>query len=49
VSVEDDDQAPAKQQNMLKKFDNSSIKTVAKEPVSLQTPLGSVMKFAKRS
>jgi hypothetical protein len=35
------DQAPAKQQKMLKKFENSSTKTVAKQSMSSQTPLGS--------
>jgi hypothetical protein len=43
------DQAPAKQQKILKKFEKSSMKTVAKQSVSLQTPLGSVMEFAKES
>jgi hypothetical protein len=43
------DQAPAKRQKMLKKFENSSTKVVAKQSMSLQTPLGSVMEFARRS
>jgi hypothetical protein len=37
------DQAPAKRQKMLKNFENSSMKTVAEQSVSSQTPLGSVM------
>jgi hypothetical protein len=53
VSVEDDnlqsDQAPAKRQKMLKKFENSSMKTVAEQSMSSQTLLGSVMEFARRS
>jgi hypothetical protein len=42
-------QAPAKRQKMLKKFDNSSTKTVAEQSMSLQTPFRSVMEFARRS
>jgi hypothetical protein len=42
-------QAPAKRQKMLKKFQNSSTKTVAEQSMSSQTLLGSVMEFAKRS
>jgi hypothetical protein len=42
-------QAPAKRQQMLKKYKNSSTKTVAEQSMSLQTPLGSVMDFAGRS
>jgi histone-lysine N-methyltransferase SETMAR len=34
---------------MMKKFENSSMKTVAKQSMSLQIPLGSVMEFARRS
>jgi hypothetical protein len=41
-------QASAKQQKMLKKFKNSSTKTVTKQSMSLQTMLGSVMEFARR-
>jgi hypothetical protein len=52
VSVEDDkhqgNQATAKQQKMLKKFKNSSMKTVAKQSMSLQIPLVSVMEFARK-
>jgi hypothetical protein len=43
------DQATTKLQKMLKKFENSSIKTVAKQSMSSKTPLGSVMEFARRS
>jgi hypothetical protein len=40
------DHAPAKRQRILKKFENSSTKTIAKQSMSSQTPLGSVMEFA---
>jgi hypothetical protein len=40
------DQAPAKRQKMLKKFENSSTITVAEQSISSQTPLGSVMESA---
>jgi vacuolar-type H+-ATPase subunit B/Vma2 len=40
-------QALTKQQRMLRKFKNSSMKTIAKQSMSLQTPLGSVMEFAR--
>jgi hypothetical protein len=40
-------QAPAKRQKMLKKFENSSMKTVAEQSMSLQTALGSLMEFAR--
>jgi hypothetical protein len=43
------DQAPEKRQKLLKKFENSSAKNVAEESMSSQTPLGSVMEFARRS
>jgi hypothetical protein len=43
------DQAPAKQQKMLKKFENLSTETIAKQSTSSQTPLGSVMEFARKS
>jgi hypothetical protein len=43
------DQATAERQKMLKKFENSSMKAVAEQFVSSQTPLGSVMEFARRS
>jgi hypothetical protein len=41
-------QAPAKRQKMLKKFENSFTKTIAEQSICLQTPLGSVMEFARR-
>jgi hypothetical protein len=41
-------QAPAKRQKMLKKFENSSTKTIAtKQSMTWQTPLASVMEFAR--
>jgi hypothetical protein len=43
------EQAPAEKQKMLKKFENSSTKTVAKQSMSSQIPLGSVKEFAERS
>jgi hypothetical protein len=43
------DRAPAKLQKMLKKFEKSSMKTVAEQSMSSQTLLGSVMEFARRS
>jgi hypothetical protein len=43
------DQASAKRQKMLEKFENSSTETVAEQSMSSQTLLGSIMKFAKRS
>jgi hypothetical protein len=43
------DQTPAKQEKMLKTFENSSTKTVTEQSMRLQTPLGSVMEFARRS
>jgi hypothetical protein len=43
------DQAPVKRQKILKKFDNSSMKTIAGQTMSSQTPFGSVMEFARRS
>jgi hypothetical protein len=42
------DQAPAKQQ-MLKKFGNSSMKTIIRESMSSQTPLVTVMEVTRRS
>jgi hypothetical protein len=41
------DQALAKRQKMLKKIENSSTKTVAEQSMNSQTPLGSVMEFAR--
>jgi hypothetical protein len=43
------DQAQAKRQEMLKKFENSSTKTVAQQILSSQTPLGSVMDEKERN
>jgi hypothetical protein len=37
------DQAPAKRQKMLKRFENSSMKTIIEQSISSQTLLGSVM------
>jgi hypothetical protein len=42
------DQAPTERQKMFKKFENSSTKTVAGQSMGSQTPLGSVMEFARR-
>jgi hypothetical protein len=39
------DRTPAKQQKMLKKFKNSSMMTVAKQSMSSQSPMGSVMEL----
>jgi hypothetical protein len=41
------DQAIAKQQKMLKKFQNSSTKTVTEQSMSSQTLLGSVTETAR--
>jgi hypothetical protein len=35
------DQAPAKRQKMLKKFENGPTKTIAEQSMSSQTPMGS--------
>jgi hypothetical protein len=43
------DQVPAKRQKMSKKLANSSMKTIAEQSMSSQTPLGSVMEFVRRS
>jgi hypothetical protein len=43
------DQEPGKRQKMLKKYENSSTKTVTEHSMSSQTMLGSVMEFARRS
>jgi ribonuclease HIII len=40
-------QAPAKRQKMLKKFEKSSTKNVTEQSMSSQTLLGSVMEFAR--
>jgi hypothetical protein len=51
VSVEYDERSgrpsTSKTQNMFKKFENSSMKTVAKQSMSSQTPLRAVMEFAR--
>jgi hypothetical protein len=44
-----DDHAPEKRQKMLKNFENSSMKIIAEQLMSSQTPVGSVMEFARRS
>jgi hypothetical protein len=53
VSVEDDEPAvqpsTEKRQKLSKQFENSSTKTVAEQSMSSQTPLGSVMEFARRT
>jgi hypothetical protein len=41
-------QAPAKQQKMLKKFENSSTMTVTQQSICFQTLLGSVLEFDRR-
>jgi hypothetical protein len=41
------DQAPSKWQEMWKNFDNPSMKTAAEQSMSSQTPLGSVIEFAR--
>jgi hypothetical protein len=43
------DQAPAKRHKMLKKLQNSSMKTIAEQSVDFQTPLESITEFARRS
>jgi hypothetical protein len=42
------DQAKAKPQKMLEKFENSSTKTVAENFIGSETLLGSVWEFARR-
>jgi hypothetical protein len=53
MSVEGDEYSwrpnTSKTTENVEKFENSSTKTVAKQFMSSQTPLGSVMKFARRS
>jgi hypothetical protein len=54
VSTEDDERSgrpntTIKTKKDVKKFDNSSTKSIAEQSMSSQTPLGSVMKFARRS
>jgi hypothetical protein len=43
------DQATAKRQKTLKNSQNSAIKTVGKQSMSSQTPLGLVIEFIRRS
>jgi hypothetical protein len=43
------DQAPAKRQKMLKKSENSSMKTAAEQSTSWQTLLRPIMEFSRRS
>jgi hypothetical protein len=53
VSPEDDERSgqssTSKTTENVEKTENSSKKTVAKQSMSSQTPLGSVMEFARRS
>jgi hypothetical protein len=53
VSVENDESSgrPSinKTRENVEKIENSSTKTVVKQLINSQTPLGSVMKFARRS
>jgi hypothetical protein len=42
------DQAPPKGQKIQKTFKNSSMETVAKQSMSSQTPVGSVMEIVRR-
>jgi hypothetical protein len=53
VSAEDDERSgqlsTTKKQKMFKKFENTSMKTVAKQSMSLQTTLGSVMEYVTKS
>jgi hypothetical protein len=53
VSVEDDERSgrrsTSKTIENIETFVNSSMKTVAEQSMGSQTPLGSVMEFAKRS
>jgi hypothetical protein len=53
VSVEDDERSglpsTSKMTENVEKFENSSMNTVVEQSMSSQTPLGSVMEFARRS
>jgi hypothetical protein len=42
-------QTPARQQEMLEKFENSSKKPIAEHSMSSQKPLESVLQFSKKS
>jgi hypothetical protein len=52
VSFEDDERSgrpsTSKTTEIVEKFENASTKTVAGQSLSLQTPLGSVVEFARR-
>jgi hypothetical protein len=53
MSVEDDEcsgpPSTSRMTEYVKKFETSSTKAIAKQSMSSQTPLGSVMEFARRS
>jgi hypothetical protein len=53
VSVEDDEcsgrPSTSRTTEILKKFENATMKTVVEQSMSSQTPLESVMAFARRS
>jgi hypothetical protein len=53
VSVEDDERSgrpsTSKTTEDVEKFENSSTKAIAKQSTSSQTPLGSIVEFARRS
>jgi hypothetical protein len=53
VSVEDDEcsgrPSTSKTTEDVEKFENSSTKTIAEQSTSSQTPLGSIVEFARRS
>jgi hypothetical protein len=53
MSVEDDERSgrpgTSKTTENVEKFENSSMKTIAEQFMSSQTPFGSVMEFASRS
>jgi hypothetical protein len=43
------DQASANEQKMLKKYKNSSMKTISEQSMCSQTLFGTIMEFARRS
>jgi hypothetical protein len=53
VSIEDDERSgrprTSKTTENLKKFENLSTEAIAEQSMGSQTPLGSVMKYARRS
>jgi hypothetical protein len=53
VSVEDDERSvrlsTSRTTENVEKFENSSTKSVAEQPMNSPTPLGSVMEFARRT